>query len=178
MNDEEAQKVYEMFCTAKKGSIEESNWIHNMMPKGYTHGMALKNIRTRLEGLGYMTKRDRSALEKSEAMKCIDETADIKPVVSEKKANKMYSLDIATFGIMKDEKILGENVELALAEYVKKEHDVIAERKALPLEKLKRNVNLTMSVSFFRLLKKLAAGRRVESAIIEVALWQYYGGKK
>jgi len=107
----------------------------------------------------------------------IKSVVDVKEVVSEKKANKTYSLDIATFEIMK-EKILGENVELALAEYVKKEHDVITERKALPLEKLKRNVNLTMSVSFFRLLKKLAAGRRVESAIIEVSLWQYYGGKK
>jgi len=35
-----------------------------------------------------------------------------------------------------------------------------------------------MHESFFELVDKLANGRRGKATIIEVALWQYYGGKK
>jgi hypothetical protein len=150
-----------MFCTAKKGSIEESNWIHNMMPKGYTHGMALKNIRTRLEGLGYKSK----VFEKNETAK-------------EQTITKHFNFDYKTIEIMGG-KCIGNKVEEAVNDYSKTNHTdtPTTARSKLPLGKAVKNVSLTMRKSVFDLVDKIADGNNCRSTIIEVAIWSKYAGK-
>lgn len=173
MNDEEAQKVYDEFCTDRKGSVEERNWIHNMMPVGYSHGIALKNIRKRLEQLGYEDKLQKKIKNRKKAFEGI---IDSKVVCTEPTSCTRFAFDIATLGLMHGS-IKGSDVEPALAAYAKNQTDLAEYKKTLPLKHRSKGVNLTMHESFFDLVDKLANGQRCKATIIEVAIWQYYGEK-
>ena len=90
------------------------------------------------------------------------------------RVSKLYNFDCETIKLMGG-RCIGAEVEKAVLEYAKNPaEDPVKERNELPLSKMKKGAHLVMEYSTFEMLKKMTNSKRIESTIIEVAIWRHW----
>lgn len=91
--------------------------------------------------------------------------------------NKMIALDLNTFALLGG-KVHQHDVESAIDKYAAQTgHNIDDEIAMLNLQHRRKNVKLTLHEKYMDWLEQTANGRRIQTALIEVALWQMYGAK-
>jgi hypothetical protein len=98
-----------------------------------------------------------------------------KPAVT---CSKMVTLDLATVEMLGGS-VTQKTVESAIDRYAEtQDHNIAEEYALLSLRHRRKNVRLTLHEKYIDLLIRAADGRRVQTKIIEIALWKAYGGEK
>ena len=85
---------------------------------------------------------------------------------------KHFTFDIETIRRMGN-RCDSKKVEQAILEYAQSPAEYPKkERKNFPMSGIKKNVALTMELSTFELIAKIANGS--QTAVVETAVWKYY----
>jgi hypothetical protein len=101
---------------------------------------------------------------------------DIKCIKPDMTCNKMIALNLNTFALLGG-KVHQHDVESAIDKYAAQTgHNIDDEIAVLNLQHRRKNVKLTLHEKYMDWLEQTANGRRIQTALIEVALWQMYGG--